>query len=61
MKPKFVLIILLIFVAFRTYGQTKADDIIETWVTGGKEPAKIQIYKSGDILQQKDAAMKPVK
>lgn len=48
MKPKFVLIIFLIFVAFRTYGQTKADDIIGTWVTGGKEPAKIQIYKSGD-------------
>lgn len=39
MKPKFVLIIFLIFVAFRTYGQTKADDIIGTWVTGGKEPA----------------------
>jgi uncharacterized protein (DUF2147 family) len=27
--------------------QVKADDIVGTWLTGGKEPAKIQIYKSG--------------
>lgn len=27
--------------------QVKADDIIGVWLTSGKEPAKIQIYKSG--------------
>ena len=28
--------------------QNNADDIIGIWLTGGKEPAKIQIYKSGE-------------
>src|SRR4030095_8435441 len=28
--------------------QNKADDIIGIWLTGGNEPAKIQIYKSGE-------------
>lgn len=28
--------------------QNKADDIIGNWLTTGKEPAKIQIYKSGE-------------
>jgi|SRR4030095_3385081 uncharacterized protein (DUF2147 family) len=32
--------------AIPAYSQNKADDIIGTWLTGGKEPAKIQIYKS---------------
>ena len=27
--------------------QIKADDILGIWLTSGKEPAKIQIYKSG--------------
>lgn len=27
--------------------QVKADDIVGIWLTAGKEPAKIQIYKSG--------------
>jgi uncharacterized protein (DUF2147 family) len=30
------------------YSQNKADDITGIWLTGGKEPAKIQVYKSGD-------------
>ena len=30
------------------YSQNKADDIIGVWLTGGKEPAKIQVYKSGE-------------
>src|SRR6188768_1709318 len=30
------------------YSQNKADDIIGVWLTGGKEPAKIQIYRSGE-------------
>lgn len=28
--------------------QNKADDIVGVWLSGGKEPAKVQIYKSGD-------------
>ncbi len=30
------------------FAQVKADDIIGVWLTRGKEPAKIQIYKSGE-------------
>lgn len=48
MKAKYTLLILLMLLGFQTIGQTKADDIIGTWLTGGKEPAKIQVYKSGD-------------
>jgi uncharacterized protein (DUF2147 family) len=45
--------VLTIFLAFilpftALKSQTKADDIIGIWLTPGKEPAKIQIYKSGD-------------
>jgi hypothetical protein len=36
---------ILSFTALKS--QTKADDIIGIWLTAGKEPAKIQIYKSG--------------
>ncbi len=28
--------------------QVKADDIVGVWLTAGKEPAKIQIFKSGE-------------
>lgn len=31
-----------------SFAQTKADDIVGIWLTTGKEPAKIQIYKSGE-------------
>lgn len=41
----FIIVCLLSFTAF---SQNKADDITGTWLTGGKEPAKIQIYKSGE-------------
>jgi uncharacterized protein (DUF2147 family) len=34
--------------SFSAYAQDKADDIIGVWLTGGKEPAKIQIYRSGE-------------
>jgi uncharacterized protein (DUF2147 family) len=37
---------ILPFTAFKS--QKKADDIIGIWLTAGKEPAKIRIYKSGD-------------
>jgi uncharacterized protein (DUF2147 family) len=35
-------------ISFFAHSQNKADDIIGTWLTGGKEPAKIQVYKSGE-------------
>jgi uncharacterized protein (DUF2147 family) len=28
--------------------QVKADDVVGTWLTSGKEPAKIQIYESSE-------------
>lgn len=33
-------------ISFASYSQNKAEDITGTWLTAGKEPAKIQIYKS---------------
>jgi len=42
------LILIASLFSFVAHSQNKADDIIGTWVTGGKEPAKIQIYKSGE-------------
>jgi len=29
-------------------GQVSTDDIVGTWLTGGKQPAKIQVFKSGE-------------
>jgi uncharacterized protein (DUF2147 family) len=48
MTAKCSLVILLMFSVFQTIAQTNADDIVGTWLTGGKEPAKIQVYRSGD-------------
>ena len=41
-------ILLFFLLSFASYAQTKADDIAGIWLTGGKEPAKIQIYKAGE-------------
>ena len=35
-------------ISLGAHSQIKADDIIGIWLTGGKEPAKIQIYKVGE-------------
>ena len=35
-------------VVLPAYSQNKADNIIGVWLTNGKEPAKIQVYKSGE-------------
>ena len=49
MKFKLVLVfITLIFFCNISDAQNKVDDIIGKWLTNGKEPAKIQIYKSGE-------------
>jgi uncharacterized protein (DUF2147 family) len=38
----------LILISHNIQAQTKADDIAGIWLTNGDDPAKIQIYKSGD-------------
>lgn len=49
MQNKALIIFTAFFLSFIvSKSQTKADDIIGIWLTGGKEPANIQIYKSGD-------------
>lgn len=47
---KILLITTVIFSAmiFSALAQNSADDIIGVWLTGGNEPARIQIYKSGE-------------
>lgn len=42
------LILIASLISFVSHSQNKADDIIGIWLTGGKEPAKIQVYKSGE-------------
>jgi uncharacterized protein (DUF2147 family) len=42
------LVVAASLISFAAQFQNKADDIIGTWLTGGKEPAKIQIHKSGE-------------
>jgi uncharacterized protein (DUF2147 family) len=37
----------MLFVS-QSIAQAKADDIVGVWITGGKEPAKIQVFRSGD-------------
>lgn len=49
MKKRALLFIVTFFsLSCTLHSQNKADDISGIWLTGGKEPAKIQIYRSGD-------------
>lgn len=45
-----ILIVVAALIVFNqvSNAQNKEDDIIGNWLTTGKEPAKIQIYKSGE-------------
>jgi uncharacterized protein (DUF2147 family) len=45
---KYIFSIISILIALSLHAQTNADDIVGIWLTGGKEPAKIQVYKSGN-------------
>jgi uncharacterized protein (DUF2147 family) len=45
---KLFVIIALLLSGTALTAQTKADDIVGIWLTAGKEPAKIQVYRSGD-------------
>lgn len=42
------LILSILLLSFSAYAQNKADDITGIWLMGGKEPAKIQVLKSGE-------------
>ena len=45
---KQLITVILLFTGMTLSAQTKADDIVGLWLTNGKEPAKIQVYKAGD-------------
>ena len=49
MKCKILVCVVVIqLIISSLVAQTQADGIVGIWLTGGKEPANIQIYKSGD-------------
>lgn len=48
MQTKILITIVLILFSGVTKAQENANDIVGTWLTPGKEPAKVQIYKSGE-------------
>src|SRR5215204_1957148 len=58
MKLKMVLLFLMIAFKYTTLAQAKADDIVRIWLTAGKEPAKIQVYKSGQKYYGKILSLK---
>lgn len=45
---KYIIAGILLLTMLNATAQTKADDVVGVWLTAGKEPAKIQVYKSGD-------------
>jgi len=48
MKYKFIIcLVVLKLTCISLLAQIKGDDILGIWLTGGKEPAKIQVYRSG--------------
>jgi hypothetical protein len=47
-NKKTALLFIALFSLLTTRAQQNQDDIIGFWLTGGKEPAKIQIYKATD-------------
>lgn len=49
MKKKSLLFLFVLLLAGTfAWSQTKADDIVGYWLTKGKNPARIQIYKTGN-------------
>lgn len=45
---KQIITVVLLLAGISLSAQTKADNIIGVWLTGGKEQARIQVYRSGD-------------
>jgi uncharacterized protein (DUF2147 family) len=49
MKKRIVsLAVTFLLLLFTAVAQNKADDIVGVWLTAGKEPAKVQVYKTGE-------------
>lgn len=49
MKKKITVFIAIFFLfSSNANAQNKAEDIVGIWLTGGEDPAKIQIYKAGE-------------
>ena len=57
-QPFTIFLIGLKLVCISLPAQIKADDIAGIWLTGGKEPAKIQIYKSDEEFYGKIIGLK---
>ena len=54
MKKKIVFFFIKIFlIPLVALSQNQADDIVGTWLTEGKEPARIEVYRSGEIFYGK--------
>lgn len=53
MKYKVLLLFMIQFANLYVFSQTNAEDIIGVWLTTGKEPAKIQIFKSEETYYGK--------
>jgi uncharacterized protein (DUF2147 family) len=45
---KYLIIAVSLLAALQLAAQKKADDVMGIWLTNGKDPAKIQIFKSAD-------------
>ena len=62
MKVRTLLIVVASLLSSDVLSQIKADYITGIWLTNGKEPAKIQVYKSGEKYYGKIIWLKnPVK
>ncbi len=54
MKKKITVFIAIFFLfSSNANAQNKAEDIVGIWLTGGEDPAKIQIYKAGEKIYGK--------
>jgi uncharacterized protein (DUF2147 family) len=45
---KYIIAIISLLTTLTSSAQTKADDVVGVWLTAGKEPAKIQVYRSAN-------------
>ena len=48
MNIKYTLLFILFFICLSNFAQNKVDDVTGVWLTAGDDPARIQIYRSGD-------------
>jgi uncharacterized protein (DUF2147 family) len=48
MNKRFFAAIVLVLLSIGAFAQQRADDIVGTWLTTSKNPARVEIYKQGD-------------